>query len=79
MCAGVLDAVEVVWWSEEAASPLQTLKQLAKMCEDETETDAESGEVTVTAPKKIRALGVADFSAKCALQTLANLLHTWIQ
>lgn len=63
---GCLDAVEVGWWSGEALSPVDTLKQLAKMCVDKTETDADSGEVTVTAAKMIKALGVYDFSARCA-------------
>lgn len=62
---GSLDAVEVAWWTREGMTPLATLRQLAEMCEDVTETDAESGEVTVTAPKKIKALGVYDFDAEC--------------
>lgn len=62
---GSLDAVEVGWWQNEARSPLAVLQQLAKMCEDETESDADSGEVTVTAPKKIKALGVYNFDAEC--------------
>lgn len=43
------------------------LKHLAKMCVDETETDPETGETTVTAAKKIKALGVYNFSARCVL------------
>jgi hypothetical protein len=68
---GSLDAVEVGWWRSAEMSPLATLKQLAKMCEDEKVTDAESGEVTVTAAKKIKALGVYDFSAECAAAAAA--------
>ena len=63
---GSLDAVEVGWWSHEAMTPLATLRELAKMCEDVTETDEESGEVSVIAAKKIKALGVYDFDAECA-------------
>ena len=60
---GCLDAVEVGWWSSDHGSPIAVLKRLAKMCEDESETDAETGEVTLTAAKKIKALGVYDFPA----------------
>ena len=65
--AACIDAVEVGWWShEEGCGAVAVLKQLEAMCEDETETDPDSGEVTVTAPKKIKALGVYDFPAQCA-------------
>jgi hypothetical protein len=53
-------------WDSEVGSPVPVLKELGRMCVDETETDPDSGEVTVTAAKKIRALGVRGFLAKCA-------------
>jgi hypothetical protein len=62
---GCLDAIEVGWWSGETLTPVDTLKQLAKMCVNETETNADSGEVTVTAARRVKALGVYDFSAPC--------------
>jgi len=39
------------------------LKQLSKLCVNQTETDA-AGEVTVTAARKIKALGVYNFAAR---------------
>jgi hypothetical protein len=61
---GALDAVELCWWDEELADPVPTLRQLAAMCKDETAMDEESGEVTITGPKKIVALGVSGMSAE---------------
>lgn len=61
---GSLDIVELCWWDEELADPVSTLRQLSAMCKDETATDEETGEVTVTVPKKICALGVHGMSAK---------------
>lgn len=60
-----LDAVEVCWWEGSGQSPVAALRQLADMCREVTEVDEETGEVTVTAPRKIRALGVYGFSARC--------------
>lgn len=60
-----LDAVEVCWWEGSGQSPVRALRQLGEMCREVTEVDEESGEVTVTAPRKIRALGVYGFSARC--------------
>jgi hypothetical protein len=61
---GSLDAVEVGWWDHDAVSPVAVLQQLDKLCEDETETDAETGEVTLKTRKKIKALGVANFAPR---------------
>lgn len=60
-----LDAVELCWWEGSGESPVRVLRQLGEMCREVTEVDEESGEVTVTAPRKIRALGVYGFSARC--------------
>lgn len=60
-----LDAVEVCWWEGSGQSPVAALRQLQEMCREVTETDEETGEVTVTAPRKIRALGVYGFSTRC--------------
>ena len=69
---GSLAAVEVAWWDHGggAPGPVEALRQLDKLCQDETETDPDSGEVTVTAPRKIRALGVYDFPDACAAPRL---------
>lgn len=62
-----LDAVELCWWEgASAAGAARALRQLADMCREVVEVDEESGERTVTAPRKIRALGVFGFSARCA-------------
>ena len=63
---GSLDIVELCWWDEELADPVPALRLLSAMCKDQTATDEETGEVTVTAAKKICALGVHGMSAKCA-------------
>jgi hypothetical protein len=67
---GSLDIVEICWWDEELADPIPTLRLLGALCKDETATDEETGEVTVTAPKKICALGVHGMSAKCVQSAL---------
>lgn len=61
---GSLDIVELCWRDEDLADPVPTLRFLNAMCKDETTTDEETGEVTVTAPKKICALGVHGMSAR---------------
>eukprot|EP00892_Ulva_mutabilis_P009012 jgi/Ulvmu1/6483/UM003_0114.1 len=66
-----LDAVEVCWWEGSGQSAVGALRQLGDMCREETETDEETGEVTVTAPRKIRALGVYGFSARAIEQAVA--------
>lgn len=42
-----------------------TLKALQKLCEDQVEV-GEDGELTVTAPRKVRAIGLVDFPPRCA-------------
>jgi hypothetical protein len=61
---GSLDAVEVGWWDFDRVSPVAVLQQLDKLCQEETETDAETGEVTIKVSKKIKALGVVNFPAR---------------
>lgn len=70
---GSLDIVELCWWDEELADPVPALRLLSAMCKDQTATDEETGEVTITTAKKICALGVHGMSAKCAGSLLCNV------
>ncbi|KAG2433807.1 hypothetical protein HXX76_008165 [Chlamydomonas incerta] len=66
-----LDLVQLAWWDFEAADPLPVLKALQKMATDQLQVDEDSGEVSVSEPRKIRGIGLVDFPAdrlKAAIQ-----------
>ncbi|PNW76202.1 hypothetical protein CHLRE_12g544000v5 [Chlamydomonas reinhardtii] len=66
-----LDLVQLVWWDFAAADPLPVLKALQRMATDQLQVDEDSGEVSVSEPKKIRGIGLVDFPAdrlKAAIQ-----------
>ncbi|GMH36134.1 hypothetical protein BSKO_04002 [Bryopsis sp. KO-2023] len=60
----IVDMVQVYWWDFEGHDPVPTLRALQKLKEDKVEVDPDSGAQTVTAPKKIKAIGLVDFPAR---------------
>jgi len=64
--ADALDLVQLNWWDVAAGDAEPTLKALQRLAEDKLEV-SEEGEVSVTEPKKIRAVGLVDFPARGVL------------
>ena len=49
---------------------LPTLKALQKLSEDKVEVNEETGEATITEPKKIRGIGFVDFPARSIISAI---------
>jgi len=65
-----LDLVQLAWLDAAGRDPVPTLRKLAALAEDKIEVNEESGEVTVTEPKKIKAVGLVDFPYDAVLKVL---------
>lgn len=64
-----LDLVQLYWWDVQALDVEATLKSLQKLCEDQVEV-GEDGELTITAPKKVRAIGLVDFPPRAIIKAI---------
>lgn len=65
-----LDFVQLYWWDPKDCDVLPTLKALQKLSEDKLEINEETGEATVTEPKKIRGVGLVDFPARAIVSAI---------
>ena len=61
---------QLYWWDPKDVEVLPTHKVLQKLSEDKIEVNEESGEVTVTEPKKIKGVGFVDFPARAVIQAI---------
>lgn len=70
MEAQQLDLVQLMWWDFMERDIMPTLKVLKALTLDEATINPDTGEVTVTALAKIRAVGLLNFPYRAILDAI---------
>lgn len=65
-----LDLVQLYWWDLKDSNVLPVLKVLQKLSEDKLEVNEETGEVSITEPKKIKGIALVDFPPRAILSAI---------
>uniref|UniRef100_A0A061R728 Aldo keto reductase n=1 Tax=Tetraselmis sp. GSL018 TaxID=582737 RepID=A0A061R728_9CHLO len=65
-----IDMVQVRWWDLRERDVVPTLKAVKALTIDEGDVDPETGAVSVTAPAKVRAVGLLDFPFRGVLDAI---------
>jgi len=68
--AAPLDFLQLFWWDLASRDVLPTLKALQRLAEDKLEVNEETGEASVSEPRKVRGLGLVDFPARGVLAAI---------